>query len=99
MGDKMTKLKAASKILAVGIIAGGVGWGLLQRWPAVLRPTNPTIYKLQFGVTVNKFMVINNRLHLLVPLPVTGESGRVREKGGGAVIEIDKLSKKARKGK
>ncbi len=87
----MTKLKTASKVLIAGLIAGGVTWGLLQRWPATLRLSDPAIYTMQFGVTVNKFMVIDNRLHLIVPLPVTGQSGKV--------IEIDKVSKKGRRGK
>ncbi len=85
----MTKLKAASKILIIGLIAGGVAWGLTQRWPTTW-PTlsGPNIYEMRFGVTINKFLVLNNRLHLIVPLPVTGESGKV--------IEVDKVSKKRR---
>ena len=63
-------------------------------WPA-FKPlsTDPQIYTMQFGVTVNKFIVLGDppRLHLVVPLPVTGESGRV--------IEIDKIAKKGRRGK
>ena len=73
------------------LIGAGIAWDASRRWPAVLLPSDPTIYTLQFGVTVNKFLVIDNRLHLLVPLPVTGESGQV--------IEIDKMSKTARRGK
>jgi len=54
-------------------------------------PQQPQIYTMQFGVTVSKFLIINDRLHLLVPLPVTGESSRV--------INISKIAKKGRKGK
>ena len=88
----MAKFKIIAKVLITGILAGTVGWGILQQWPRAAWPgSGPKIYRLQFGVTVNKFMVIGNRLHLIVPLPVTGESGKV--------IEIDKISKKARRGK
>ena len=95
----MDKLKVTAAFFTATIIGGVVVWASMQRWPATLRPSDPTIYKLQFGVTVNKFMVIGNRLHLLVPLPVTGDSGQVGEKDSGQIIEIDKLSKKARRGK
>ena len=86
----MTKLKTASKVLIASLIAGGVAWGALQHWPVAVPFVNakPQIYEMRFGVTVNKFLVLNNRLHLIVPLPVTGESGKV--------IEIDKVSKKRR---
>ncbi len=50
--------------------------------------STPQVYVMQFGPTINKFIVLGNRLHLIVPLPVTGESGRI--------IEIDKISKKER---
>jgi len=92
----MSKLKIVVASILISIIIGAVCWWIageiLQRWPAIASvATEPRIYRLQFGATVNKFMVIDNRLHLIVPLPVTGESGKV--------IEIDKVSKKARKGK
>jgi len=88
----MDKFKTASKVLIVGLIAGGMTWGLLHQWPVTWPVlSGPNIYEMQFGVTVNKFLVLNNRLHLLVPLPVTGKSGKV--------IEIDKVAKKGRRGK
>ena len=89
----MDKLKILAGAFLVGIVGGSVVWSLNQ-WAVNLikKPASaPTIYTLQFGVTVNKFMVINNRLHLLVPLPVTGESGKI--------VEIDKVSKQGREGK
>ncbi len=99
----MNKLKVAAAVLAAAIIGGAVTLGATQRWP-VLTPlataAEPRIYVMKFGVTINKFLVINDRLHLVVPLPVTGESGKVAEIGrSGTVIEIDKVSKEKRKGK
>ncbi len=92
----MNKLKVAAAVLAAAIIGGAVTLGATQRWPVLAPPaaepqTNPRIYVMKFGVTINKFLVLNDRLHLVVPLPVTGESG--------TVIEIDKVSKEKRKGK
>lgn len=51
----------------------------------------PQIYTMQFGVEINRFLVLDDRLHLVVPLPITGDSGKV--------LEVEKVYKKAKKGK
>lgn len=54
-----------------------------------VQQSDPKVYTMQFGVRVNKFLVVNDRLHLIIPMPVTGESG--------AIIEIEGTARKAKK--
>ncbi len=77
----------------LGTVAGAVAWGASRQFPLLVKQftPGPKIYVIRFGVTVNKFVVLNDRLHLLVPLPITGESAQV--------IEIDKIARKERNGK
>ncbi len=84
-------LKIITLVILTGSIAGAVVWGASRQFPFIKQFTpGPKIYTMQFGVTVNKFVVLGDRLHLLVPLPITGESSQV--------IEIDKIAKKGRRG-
>ena len=96
----MTKLKTASKILIAGLIAGGVAWGLLQRWPAALQisdpQTCPPIHKMKFGAEILKFLVwdepgVEPRLHMLMPMPITGMTGKI--------TDLREIQKKVRRGK
>jgi len=85
-------MSKALKVLAVVLVSAAIGIVIGNEarrwWPPSTPQPKPQIYKMQFGATVNKFIVLGGRLHLVVPLPVTGESGRI--------IEIDKVSKKGR---
>jgi hypothetical protein len=93
MGEKMKKtFKVIGLALLIGTVAGAVAWGASLQFPFVKQFTlGPKIYVIRFGVTVNKFLVLDDRLHLLVPLPITGESSQV--------IEIDKIARMERDGK
>lgn len=81
-------LKVLALTLASAIVGGVIVNEASKRWPPLIRQPRPQVYTMRFGVTITKFMVLGDRLHLIVPLPVTGESGRI--------IEIDKLSRKGR---
>lgn len=85
-------MSKALKVLALTIASAAVGGVIVneayKRWPPSATQPKPQVYIMQFGATINKFIVLGNRLHLIVPLPVTGESGRI--------IEIDKVSKQRR---
>jgi len=81
-------LKVLALTLGSAIVGGVIVNEASKRWPLLIKQPKPQIYKMQFGATVNKFIVLGGRLHLVVPLPVTGESGKI--------IEIDKVSKKGR---
>ena len=37
----------------------------------------PQITSIQFGAEIVKFLVLNDRLHLLMPLPITGSSANI----------------------
>ena len=88
-------MKKAFRIIGYIVLGATVvvvsGFGALEVWGGRGWKDDPQIYVMKFGVTITKFMVLNNRLHLVVPLPVTGESGQV--------IEVDQMAKKARKGR
>jgi len=85
----MTKaLKILALILASVAVGSVITYEACKRWPPSASQSKPQVYVMQFGATINKFIVLGNRLHLVVPLSVTGESGRI--------IEIDKISKQRR---
>ena len=51
--------------------------------------TEPQITSIQFDAEIVKFLVLNNRLHLLMPLPITGLSA--------TIVDIRAAMKKVRK--
>ncbi len=72
--------------------------GLNEQHPQISQApsTCPPIHKMKFGVEILKFLVweepeVEPRLHMLVPLNITGMSGKI--------IELREIQKKARKGK
>jgi len=85
-------MSKALQVIIIMTVSGIVGAILTieatRQWPLLSKQPKPQIYKMQFGATVNKFIVLGGRLHLVVPLSVTGESGRI--------IEIDKVARKGR---
>lgn len=87
----MKRITLGLIILAIAVSLGGLAFLLKNELPAYVESTCPQIYKMKFGATINKFLVLNDRLHLLVPLPITGQSGKI--------IEIDQIQKKGRKGR
>ena len=87
-------------LVGVGIIAHGLYTGQLS-WadtlPIVINNANvSTCYELpskitsiKFNSEIVKFLVLNDRLHLLMPLPITGSST--------TIVDIRAAMKKVRK--
>ncbi len=93
----MSKYKIAFAILLTAIIAGIASWEAAHRLRVATKNNRvspePKIHVMQCGVNILKLMLLDDeescRLHLLTPLPITGESGKI--------IDITKIQKKIRR--
>ena len=68
------------KVLAIGVgILLGIGGASLMYLGKV--DSHNGVYEIGFGETntVNRFTIYKNRLHLMVALPGTGESGKIAD--------------------
>ena len=81
---------------SLGVVAHGVYTGRLA-WASTSKPISlkaecaePQITSIQFNAEVVKFLVLNDRLHLLMPLPITGSSATI-------VVDVRAVMKKIRK--
>ena len=59
--------------LAHGFYTGNIAFASKTK-PIILKAecTEPQITSIQFNAEIVKFLVLDNRLHLLMPLPITG---------------------------
>ena len=73
-----------------GFYTGQLTWASTSK-PIILKSvcTAPQITSIQFNTEVVKFLVLNDRLHLLMPLPITGSSANI--------VDIRSVMKKMRK--
>jgi len=76
--------------LAHGFYTGRIAWGNTAKTHVVeAQCSEPQITNIQFNAEVVKFLVLDNRLHLLMPLPITGSSA--------TIVDIRAAMKKIRK--
>ena len=68
---------------SLGVVAHGVYTGRLA-WASTSKPiifkaecTEPQITSIQFNTEVLKFLMLDDRLNLLMPLPITGLSATI----------------------
>ncbi len=75
--------------IAHGFYTGRIAWGNTVK-PHVVeaRCSEPQITSIQFNAEIVKFLVLDNRLHLLMPLPITGSSA--------SIVDIRATMKKVR---
>ena len=95
----MNKVQFTTKWLTAIVFVAWFSWlgfnfynGKLA-WPSMANTeaecTDPQITSIQFNAEVVKFLVLNDRLHLLMPLPITGLSA--------TIVDIRAAMKKVRK--
>ena len=75
----MTEIQEKILAISIGMIIGMGGTGLTVAW--FKKDSHNGVYEIGFGETntVNRFTIYKNRLHLMVALPVTGESGKIAD--------------------
>ena len=73
-----------------GFYTGQLSWASTSK-PIILKAEciEPQITSIQFNAEIIKFLVLDNRLHLLMPLPITGLSA--------TIVDIRATMKKVRK--
>ena len=79
-------------ILAHGLYTGRLTNALASASKTIVAQvecTEPQITNIQFNAEIVKFLVLDNRLHLLMPLPITGSSA--------TIVDIKDVMKKVRK--
>ena len=84
-------------LAGIGILAHGLYTGRLtnalasasKTIVAQVECTEPQLTSIQFNAEIVKFLVFNDRLHLLMPLPITGSSA--------TIVDIRAAMKKVRK--
>ena len=82
-------------LVGISFIAHGFYTGRLafasKTKPIILKTecSEPQITSIQFNAEIVKFLVLDNRLHLLMPLPITGSSA--------TIVDIREVMKKVRK--
>ncbi|KKL57031.1 hypothetical protein LCGC14_2239490 [marine sediment metagenome] len=80
---------------AIGLVAHGFYTGKIA-WATTTKSIISTCYEppyhitsIQFNAEIVKFLVLDNRLHLLMPLPITGLSA--------TIVDIKDIMKRVRK--
>ena len=97
----MGVLTGILSLVGISVIAHGFYTGRLP-WPDTTNPIvinnanvstcyepPPKITSIKFNTEIVKFLVLNDRLHLLMPLPITGSST--------TIVDIKDVMKKMRK--
>ena len=81
---------AGISFIAHGFYTDRLAFGSKAK-PIILKAecTDPQITSIQFNAEIVKFLVLNDRLHLLMPLPITGLSA--------TIVDIRAAMKKVRK--
>ena len=77
-------------VVGDGFYTGRLTWGSTSK-PIILQAecTEPKITSIQFNTEVLKFLMLDDRLNLLMPLPITGLSA--------TIVDIRSTMKKMRK--